>query len=781
MATELNKVNFVDQDFATAVTQVRNFLDTNFPDEFNDYVASNLGLALIEIIAYAEQNMLWYLNRKVNDLYFPTAVTPRSISKIARMLGYKSIPATAAKTTLDITLSAAPYVFPVQISLGFQFQGPNNQIWEYRGTVPVTVSPGDVSVSGVEVTQGETVTSNFVSDGTNNQFLELLAVPDGKFVEGESVVVAVNGEEWTEQPVIPFSTENNYETNLLTFPPIVRFGDSVQGNVPPLGAGIEVTFAITDGFRGRIVSNSITDPVIGLIAQFEDIPMDIAQVSGSVGGDDPEDIRSITVNAPLFQRTQNRAITKGDYDFLSNQYVNVARADAQIIRSISGDFTVSALLDSILARVIVVSDGVTQEISGYEDSLVSSVDAINEAVIDYSVSSKAIIEPFITSISGKTDNICVLVNTTIDTMMADITPFYDAAASDLGDVDDESLALIEQIETVIDIKNVSINVLLDDIETAAAGLATEATIDALVATIRAKLVELKSEASSTATVTNTAINVATGSTQTNIDSIISEVVALSGEIETAVAADKACIASDLGQICLGVSAAASGFEDATTGYVAQINSDLENINNVFLVQTSGLVESVCGDITALSGHLDENLSDSCRANEVQVKVLSKDAARKYVNPLTSTKDGLAAELEGKKDITHTISVVDGLSDVIDAVVKIQVKVDENAVEEDVVAGIFDALAKNDVAPLGILVEREFNKPLYIWEIDGAVRETVENAETSINFLNITIEGPAQYLDSDGNLISPTGTVIQVGSVTVEALPRFVSSTGSGVS
>jgi len=772
MATVLNKVNYVDQDFATAVSQIRNFLDTNFPDEFNDYVASSLGVALIEIIAYAEQNLLWYLNRKINDLYFPTAITPRSISKIARMLGYKSIPATSAKALLDITLSAGPYTFPVQISQGFQFQGPNNQVWEFRGSVPLTISPGDTLVSGVEVTQGETVTSNFVSDGSNGQFFELLAVPEGKFVEGESVIVKVDGVEWTEQPVIPYSTDDNYETNLLTFPPIVRFGDSVQGNIPPIGAGIEISFAITDGFRGRIVSNSISEPIIGLIAQFEDIPLDIAQVSGSVGGDDPEDIRSITVNAPRFQRTQNRAITKGDYDFLSNQYVDVARADAQIVRGISGDFVTSAFLDSIINRVVVVSDGIVQETSGYQLSLVSSVEAINSAVEDYSVSAKSIINPFITSISGKTDNICALINTTIDAMRADITPYFDAAVSDLKDIDDESLSLIEQIETVIDIKNVSINGLLDQIETAVAGDPSEATVDALVAVIRVKLVELKSEASSSATISNTTINVSTGSTQSNIDSIISEVVALSGEIESAIAPDKACIASDLGQICLGVSAAASGFEDAVTGYVAQVNADLFSINNVFVVQTSGLVDSVSGDIVALSGHLNDQLSDSCRANEVQVKVLSKNVARKYVNPLQSTKDGLAAHLEERKDITHTISVVDGLSDVIDATINIQVKVDENAVEDDVVSSIFDSLAKNDAAPLGILVERAFNKPLYLWEIDGAIRNTVDNADTAINYLNITITGPTQYLDTDGNLISPSGKVIQVGSITIQALPRF---------
>lgn len=238
--TELNKVNYVDQDFSTAVTKIREFLNTNFPDEFNDYINSNLGVALIEIIAYAEQNLLWYLNRKVTDLYFPTAITPNSVSKIARMLGYKSTGATSAQVTVSITLSNGPYTFPVQIDPEFQFQGPNNQTWEYRGEIPIKFNPGETLVENITLSQGETVVNTFVSNGENNQFFELLSVPFGKFVESASVSVVVDGEEWTEQPIIPFSNENNYETNILSFPPVIRFGDGVQGNVPPEGASIDV-------------------------------------------------------------------------------------------------------------------------------------------------------------------------------------------------------------------------------------------------------------------------------------------------------------------------------------------------------------------------------------------------------------------------------------------------------------------------------------------------------------------------------------------------------------
>jgi hypothetical protein len=95
---------------------------------------------------------------------------------------------------------------------------------------------------------------------------------------------------------------------------------------------------------------------------------------------------------------------------------------------------------------------------------------------------------------------------------------------------------------------------------------------------------------------------------------------------------------------------------------------------------------------------------------------------------------------------------------------------ESAVEDDVLQAVRDALDKSDVQPFGILVEREFNKPLYVWEIDGAIRNNVSTSQ--INYLNVKINGPTQYLDSAGNLVTPVGKVIQAGTIVVTALPRF---------
>lgn len=558
MADELNKVLYVDQDFGTAVAAIQNFLNAEFPDEYNDYVGANIGQALIEIIAYAEQNLAWYLNRKVTDLYFPTAKTPNAVAKIARMLGYKPKTATYAETPVTVVLKKGPYTFPVTINSGFKLRGPNRTVWEYRGDVAVVFQPGETSKT-FTASQGESLTASFVSKFTTNQIFELRGIAAGKFVAGSSFQVFVDGVEWEEFGQIPFDVVDAYETNLVSSPPYVRFGDGVQGKIPPLGSAIEVRYVVCDGFKGRILSGAITAPVSNLIANFQTIPVDVTQPSSSVGGDDPEDVRSIVVNAPLFQRSQDRAITKGDYDFLSNQYVNVARADAKIVRGVSGDIALQAI---------------------------------------YAVFR-------------------------------------------------EQLGMLQQSSCEV-----------------------------------------------------------------------------------------------------------SGAVSGSTFTVSEV---------------AGVVS---GYLDILYDHIDINFTDSCNGNLVQVAVLAKDANRRYVSPLQATLDGLKAHLDERKDVTHTIEVLSGEANVIGAEVLVRVKVSPNAIEDDVVQEIDDALQKSDVSPFGLLVEREFNDSLYVWDIEKALREGVDDVDNRVVYADVEILGPSIYLDEHGNLICPEGFVIQVGTVTIERLARY---------
>ena len=44
---ELTRVKFVGQDFDTHYNEVVDFLTLNYPDEINDYVNNNLGVAML--------------------------------------------------------------------------------------------------------------------------------------------------------------------------------------------------------------------------------------------------------------------------------------------------------------------------------------------------------------------------------------------------------------------------------------------------------------------------------------------------------------------------------------------------------------------------------------------------------------------------------------------------------------------------------------------------------------------------------------------------------------
>jgi hypothetical protein len=424
MTTELNKVQYVDQDFSSAVLATQNFISTNYPAEYNDYTASNLGMALIDIIAYAQQNLHWYMNRRVTDLYFPTAITPNAISKIARMLGYKPKGATGSVASITVTLSQI-YTFPISISKGFQFKGPRNLVFEYQGTTPIVYLPGEL-IKTFDVREGSTSTINVIASGLNNQIFTLPNIPDGKFVEEGSVEVMVDGIDWPEYGIIPYENIPAFETNILSRPSFVKFGDGVQGTVPASGLGIRIKYGVVSGFNGRILRQSITEPLIPLVVQFQAIPLSIFQNVNSSGGDDPEEIKKTTTNAPRFQRTQDRAITKSDYDFLATTFPNVAKGDAITIRSISGDVTFNgfaAAINSDLQNIFNLGQSASgyQNVSGYVNSVSGNISSINSDI--------SLINTNYQNVSGVVNSSSISLTSLHNSIQTQMTDLFAVAAS----------------------------------------------------------------------------------------------------------------------------------------------------------------------------------------------------------------------------------------------------------------------------------------------------------------------------------------------------------------
>lgn len=90
----------------------------------------------------------------------------------------------------------------------------------------------------------------------------------------------------------------------------VRFGDGVFGELPPPGAGFEVTYRTTAGARGNVAADAVTivgDDLAGIV-------LSATNPFSATGGEDRESIAHIRDSAPYaFRARQFRAVRAEDY------------------------------------------------------------------------------------------------------------------------------------------------------------------------------------------------------------------------------------------------------------------------------------------------------------------------------------------------------------------------------------------------------------------------------------------------------------------------------------
>jgi hypothetical protein len=761
---ELNRVVFSGQDFATFSNETQDFFNTNYPDVYSDFVQNSMGTALLDIISFASMSLGFYINRRVTDLYLPTAVSPTNVSKLARLLAYKPQPASASSVPLNLTLTKGPYTFPVVIKKGFKFSGPNRSIWEFRDIADAVFEPGELTKK-IDVYEGQTYTNVFVSDGKNNQTFSLTNVPSTKFLEGGSVVVVINNQTWTEEKVIPFSNTPSYEVNYTQAPPTIKFGDGVQGNVPPVGVEISVSYSVTTGLKGRVGSGQIAKAKDILVAQFNRIDLAVAQPDKSSGGSDPEDIRKTKVYAPKFYRSQDVCVTKSDYDTIANLFPGVVKADAQIIRGIENDITINTYLSDI--NDAVSGFGTDTAVSGAV--LISGINSelytINSSASGMATNLKNENTVVIFGVSTKLTDMEIAVNTQITNTELLIAGDIVTIDNDLGAIVSGLNSMQIEVDSRIANDQTAINSFLDQITNTVSG--TGSPIVGLVAGYKSNI---QSQVASLKAAVYSKIYTQISEVQTKQTDVLgattdiaSQMTALHSNALGAMTPYTTGIESDLTAYNLYVDSQVSGFTSGVASGFVNIENDFNQLVALFAGDTTGVTDTVNKSTAGLYDYLSIVLSDTCKANTVQVQVLAQDINLKYVTPTDALLGDLQRYLQDRADAVHTVICVTGINKVITASISVRVKVNDLAVASVVINKIKAAMYSS-TQPLGLMVQREFGMSLYVWQIDKAIRDAVEERE--VDYVNVRILGPSQYLDAGGNLIIGATQVIQGDSSTV---------------
>lgn len=375
----INRARFAGKDFFTFVDDLVARIQALFVTEFNDFVASGTGVMLIDIVSWAAETLSFYIDRQATESYIETARTRRAVNRLARQVGYKMRAAVAASVDLEVNL-AETHPFAVTIPVGFQFEGPNDLIFESIQNVTFPAGEGPLSPARtVACREGTTKIETFTGDGSKNQAYRLRP-GDDKYVADGTVSTIVDGNPWTISKFISFDATNQCEIDYNTDPPLLRFGDGIAGNIPPAGSNISVSYLSTSGEGGLVLRNTITSVVTPLVVAFTRIDLLITNPDPSSGASNRESLEETKRNAPLYFYARDAAVTKEDYIGLSQAYSDplagtVAVAQAFVALGADDDIT----LQTYLANIRAIVSPLASSVSGYMNTAIAALANLSTA------------------------------------------------------------------------------------------------------------------------------------------------------------------------------------------------------------------------------------------------------------------------------------------------------------------------------------------------------------------------------------------------------------------
>jgi hypothetical protein len=101
--TSFKNAEFVSYDFDTLRDSMLNYMQVNYPEEFNDYTQNSEFIALLDLVAYVGQNLAFRMDLNARENILDTAEKRESVLRIARMLSYKPKRIRAAQGLLKVT------------------------------------------------------------------------------------------------------------------------------------------------------------------------------------------------------------------------------------------------------------------------------------------------------------------------------------------------------------------------------------------------------------------------------------------------------------------------------------------------------------------------------------------------------------------------------------------------------------------------------------------------------------------------------------------------------
>lgn len=410
--TNLPSINYTNQDFFSMKTRLVSFIKEKFPDDFADFVESDLGIMLIENWAFLADTLSFKMDQIVNEIFIDTVSEIENAFRLCRLVGFNPTPPIGAKAMFSATV---PSVLPTNLIIdpGLALEVPsegrtitfelypadslNNPIFDEDIIIPAGAL-SNTSIVGIE---GNTIVDTFVSNGTINQTFSTSSIS----VLYDSVIVEVDGTKWEQ---IPYFTDsqprNEYRIEFDSeYRAYIIFGNGKAGRVPTSGSDIAITHRVGGGTIGNIITGFLqAQRGFGVPGLGFSVPVTFTNYTkGQFGyaGDTIDDVRR---KLGAYIKAQDRAVTGEDYKILADQFASVF--NGQVGKSVAV-LRNHGCAGNIVDLFVLAKDGV--------DGLITPSDQLKAELSAY-IDEKKMLTDYVCIRDGVIVLVDVMIDVTID-------------------------------------------------------------------------------------------------------------------------------------------------------------------------------------------------------------------------------------------------------------------------------------------------------------------------------------------------------------------------------
>jgi hypothetical protein len=327
MANNNTVLRVTELDFDSIKNNLKTFMRSK--PEFTDYDFEGSGLSfLLDVLAYNTHMQAFYQNVEANERFRDTAQIRQNMLSLAKDICY--IPASKQGSTTMIDIVATPSnaedqdINSVVLDrytrlLGSDIDGVNYPFVTINANSASKVD-GSFAFSNVWIKQGEVVTLQYLmTEGNASRRFQIPSANVDLSTLSVTVQESSSNTYTTEYTLASditeidansavYFVEEDHDLNYTFY-----FGDNVLGKRPANNNIIIATYLDTVGSGTNNISKfAFVEPIGGYFSDNVTITAD----SSTYAGTDKEPIESIRFRAPIFYTSQNRAVTKNDYEVL---------------------------------------------------------------------------------------------------------------------------------------------------------------------------------------------------------------------------------------------------------------------------------------------------------------------------------------------------------------------------------------------------------------------------------------------------------------------------------